>query len=91
LLVCWLKAECGGVINERDWTRYLAALPELPKNVALPRAISVSTYEALNPHWQVTLVLGGAVLESPLRFSTEAAAAEYASHFLESWTKMRTC
>jgi len=21
LLECWLKAECGGLINERDWAR----------------------------------------------------------------------
>ena len=89
LLVCWLKAECGGLINERDWARYLAALPELPKNVPLPRALYMGTYDAVDLHWQVTFVLGEAALESSLRFPTEAAAAEYASHFVASWAEMR--
>jgi len=48
LLECWLKAECGGLINERDWARYLAALPELPKNAPLPRALYVSTYDTVD-------------------------------------------
>ena len=88
LLVRWLKAECGGLGNERDWARYLSALPELPKNAPLPRALYFSISDAVDPHWEVTFVLGGAALESSLRFPTEAAAAEYASHILTSWPKM---
>jgi len=48
----------------------------------------MSTYDAVDAHWQVTFVLGGAALESPLRLPTQAAAAEYASHFLASWAEI---
>jgi hypothetical protein len=49
----------------------------------------MSTYDPVDPHWQVTFAVGGAALESSLRFPTEAAAAEYASHFLSSCAGMR--
>ena len=89
MLVCWLKAECGEPISRDDRERYLAGLVELPKNAPLPRALYVSTYDAVDPRWEVTFVIGGAALESSLHFPTEAAAAEYASHFLASWAVMR--
>jgi len=89
LLVCWLKTECGEPISRDDRERYLAGLVGLPKNAPLPRALYVSTYDAVDPRWEVTFVIGGAALESSLHFPTEAAAAEYASHFLASWAVMR--
>ena len=79
LLVCWLKAECGEPISRDDRERYLAGLVELPKNAPLPRALYVSTYDAVYPRWEVTFVIGGSALESSLHFPTEAAAAEYAA------------
>jgi hypothetical protein len=88
LLVGWLQAECDDLIKQEDRTRYLTALPELPKNAPLPRALYISISDAVDPHWEVTFVLGGAALESSLRFPTKAAAAEYASHILTSWPKM---
>ena len=80
----------GRPIKEEDRPHYLALLERLPKEAGDLRVFSVQMYDTDTvPHWRVIFTDNPTLHESFRRFPTEAAAHEYASHFLASWAEIR--